>query len=169
MQELNANVRQQDVQDPLKSGRPRQKRRSEWEIKAEVMRRGEGKGGVDWYRYCEEVQRVLLYPFAKQAKDQNSEKGVWIVEDNAGPHGPASASTILERMEIRVKKTHWPPNSPDLNMIEPARGYLKDTVPARQPSVPVSVQMTAAKSAFREEWHSMAQNYINNLCDSFQN
>jgi len=67
LQELNANIRRLDETNPLRSGYPRQKRRTEWEFKENIQLRGDRrKGGIDWLLYREKIMRPRIYPFIQR-------------------------------------------------------------------------------------------------------
>ncbi|HEX3642355.1 MAG TPA: transposase [Ktedonobacteraceae bacterium] len=73
-------------------------------------------GGIDWYRYSEEIVKKKLLPFAK-------DYDLIVQEDGAAPH--IHKETQLIYNIHRIKRLLWPGNSPDLNMIEPCWWYLK--------------------------------------------
>ena len=63
----------------------------------------------------------LLYPFLLQIRNENPSSEIWLVEDNAGAHTAAAKNDPLsaDLAEERIFRCDWPPNSLDLNMIEP--------------------------------------------------
>jgi hypothetical protein len=100
LQDLNANVRRMDRDDPLPSGYPRRNRRLEWEFKYEKEERGEKmSSGIDWLRYRETVLYPLLYPWAKEIHEQTGRE-VYIVEDNATLHTKAKRLSVNRRIEL---------------------------------------------------------------------
>lgn len=51
---------------------------------------------------------------------------VWFMQDNAPSHGSKSTKEFLTNHHIRF--IQWPPNSPDLNPIEPVWCWIKDYI-----------------------------------------
>ena len=72
--------------------------------------------------------RPILYPFYYEVCKANPGREVWLIEDRASPHEKAYNVEVQLREEqgIRSCINQWPGKSPDLNMIEPCWGDLKD-------------------------------------------
>ena len=83
--------------------------------------RGGKKGGIDWYRYHNNVVKPLLLPFAKEC--QKDRPNTQVMEDNAPAH--ASRHQRLVYSLAKVLRLLWPGNSPDLNAIEPCWPWMK--------------------------------------------
>src|SRR5262245_49762137 len=97
LQEINTNTQQLDRDNPLPSGRSRMPRRPEWEFKIERATRDRNtQGGIDWWRYREDVLKPKLYPWADSIARQTGQV-VYIVEDNASPHAKAKRFSEQER------------------------------------------------------------------------
>ena len=81
----------------------------------------EGKGGINWYRYQEVILKPLLLPFAKECLKERP--GTLVQEDRAPSHSSRYQQEVFDLQEIM--RLLWPPNSPDLNMIEPCWFWMK--------------------------------------------
>jgi transposase len=60
-----------------------------------------------------------------------------------------------------IPKEHWPPNSPDLNIIEPLWTIVQDRVYSRDPRT-----MDGLKRIIREEWMAIDPELLHRLADS---
>ena len=94
---------------------------------AKVSRGDRSRGGMDWFRYREEVLIPLLIPFIQRLQQEHGIK-VFVCEDNAGIHKALYCQEEYHKAGIYI--IPWPANSPDLNVIEKAWGwcrqYLRD-------------------------------------------
>jgi hypothetical protein len=79
------------------------------------------KGGIDWYRYHRVILEKKLIPFAKEC--QKDRPKTIIQDDNASAHRHWYHEHMFDIW--KVEKLLWPPNSPDLNAIEPPWFYMK--------------------------------------------
>jgi transposase len=166
LQELNANVRRLDREEPLPSGYPRRLRRPEWEFKQErATRDKQGKGGIDWLRYRELVLKPILYPWAYEIHRLTTRK-VYIIEDNASPHTKARRWSKEERERYggAIICIDWPPNSPDLNRIERIWDPLKDDF-ERLRSTQLSRE--AIERRLIDSWRALPQSKIDSECQRF--
>ena len=73
-------------------------------------------GGIDWYRYSEDILKRKLIPFAEAYN-------LIAMEDGAAPHMHKECQKVYNLSLVR--KLLWPGNSPDLNMIEPCWYWMK--------------------------------------------
>jgi transposase len=90
----------------------------EWkfnEANGKLVRKSKA-GGIDWYRYQEEILKKKLLPFAIQ-------HSLIVQEDSAPAHKHKENEVVYSLFNVR--KLLWPGNSPDLNMIEPCWWWLK--------------------------------------------
>ncbi|KFA70391.1 hypothetical protein S40285_07808 [Stachybotrys chlorohalonatus IBT 40285] len=92
-----------------------------WNQKTGKLGRNAKKGGIDWFRYQKHIIIPQLIPFAKECEALRP--GMLVQEDNAPAHAHQHQQAIYDLHDI--KRLLWCPNSPDLNMIEPAWWYLK--------------------------------------------
>jgi hypothetical protein len=170
LDELNHNVRLRDRIDPLPSGRPRRLRLPEWEFTYEKAERGEGKGGIDWVRYRENVLKPMLYPWADEIS-RLSGRTVYIIEDNASPHVKARRFSIKERARYsgRVLTVDWPPHSPDLNKIERCWDPIHDLFEQiRAHGYENQLTREAIKKRAREAWYTLPQEQVDQECHDFR-
>lgn len=73
-------------------------------------------GGIDWIRYRKEVQKPLFIPFVESLQKKYPKIRFIAQEDNASFH--VSKWVRDEWTSRRIPVLEWPPNSPDLNVIE---------------------------------------------------
>ena len=114
--------------------------------------RDASKGGIDQYRYYIKILKEKLLPFAK--KCQEDRPGTIVQEDNASLHAHRHQSRVYNFQE--VQRMLWPPNSPDLNAIEPPWFWMKRETTKHGAASAVS-QM---KEDQIECWDDMAQERI---------
>jgi hypothetical protein len=81
----------------------------------------EGKGGINWYRYQKTILECLLLPFAKECLKERPD--TIVQEDGAPSHSSRYQQEVFDIWE--VSRLLWPPNSPDLNVIEPCWLWIK--------------------------------------------
>jgi len=114
------------------------------------------KGGVDTYRYINEVCKPLLRPDCKRLLERNPE--FCLMEDGAGAH--KSAFTTNARIQEGIKKVDWPPNSLDFHPIERIWTLMKRRILRRRGAE----RITTVKDMRRvlvEEWDKIAIEEIN--------
>jgi hypothetical protein len=170
LQELNANVRQRDQDDPLPSGYSRRSRLPQWEFKFEKEDRGDKmKGGIDWLRYRETILYQKLYPWAMEIHEATGRE-VYIVEDNAPPHAKAKRLSVNRRVELAcINVVDSPTQSPDLNKIERIWDYLKDSVEALRVASHLSqLHRDVIKEKLRIAWDALPDQKINAECQDFK-
>ena len=78
-------------------------------------------GGIDQFRYCQEIIIPKIIPFAKKLEAHRP--GILVQEDGASCHKSIYKDRLYSLHAI--SKLLQPGNSPDLNIIEPAWPYLK--------------------------------------------
>lgn len=118
--------------------------------------RRKGKGGIDWFRYGRVILEGKLLPFAKECQRRwgREAENCIVVEDNAPAHAHHAQGEIYNLWN--VQRMLWPPNSPDLNMIEPAWPHLKRTTTVRgAPRV-----RSKMKESWNKAWWKMPQKKI---------
>lgn len=135
--------------------RPESKKlKAVWKPKAKPKERKKGlKGGVDWYRYRNEVLISKLLSFCREIIRKYGE--CYLLEDGASPH---IAKENTEEYNIEgLHRISWPANSPDLNMIEQAWYHLKRKA-GSTPFITSTIQST--KSAWTQAWENLEQERI---------
>lgn len=111
-----------------------------------------GKGGIDWYRYHKHIMLARLIPFAKECQKQRPD--TLVQEDNAPAHAHWFQRRIYAAHE--VQRMLWPGNSPDLNAIECAWGWLKRHTTRKGRHI---VRAEAIK-AWERSWAEMPQSAV---------
>ena len=100
--------------------RPGKKPTWRWNARSGKLVR-KGTGGIDWYRYYTHILLPRLIPFAKRCQQQRP--NTLVQEDNAPAHAHWFQRRVYNAHD--VQRMLWPGNSPDLNAIECAWGWLK--------------------------------------------
>ena len=148
--------------------------REEWELNMEMARLGlrgqrgkkpqwkwdkkhgklvrESKGGIDWWRYQYHILLPKPIPFAKECKSQRPHNIVQ--EDNAPSHNHHAQQVLWEAAGF--EHMFWPPNLPDLNMIEPSWTHLKRVVTKRG----APTRRADMKKAWQRAWDNLDQSQI---------
>ena len=130
-------------------------------------------GGIDWLRYREYIFYPLLYPFLRQIKNDNPEKEVWLVEDNAPGHRGAITNDLRWAREMEssgIFRCHWPANSPDLNEIEIVWDSFQDSIASQGPFIGSSkATIGKVKDIMVQEWAGLSMDSIKNRCADFKN
>ena len=130
--------------------------------------RRKGTKGIDYIRYMQQVQLPILYLFAEEVQKANPNRQVYIVEDNASCHVGARRMTEGYRVERGLEVAPHPPNSPDLNEIEPFWGDSKGRLPP--PSAESKTQaMKECKKYISYIFETMPQQVIDRRCQHFKN
>lgn len=114
--------------------------------------RAKGKGGIDWYRYQQEILIPKLIPFAKECLKERPD--TLVQEDKAPSHDSQYQKEIWNLS--RVLKLLWPGNSPDLNAIEPAWMWMKRDTTKKG----ALTSRKAAEVAWIKSWKQMPQERI---------
>ncbi|RYP20116.1 hypothetical protein DL765_002958 [Monosporascus sp. GIB2] len=115
-----------------------------WTFKPEYgkQERNAKKGGIDWIRYREEVLKPLYLPFLEGLRAKYPHLRFVAQEDNAPSHASRWCRQVWEK--AGVERLEWPPNSPDLNAIEPPWGCLKRSIS--------KFEVPKKRSALEERW-----------------
>ncbi|HWN12187.1 MAG TPA: transposase [Pyrinomonadaceae bacterium] len=89
--------------------------------------------------------------------------GKWMLQQDGDPkHTSKKAVAWLDaNIPSYIPPGHWPPNSPDLNVIEPLWAAVQDRVYARNPRT-----MDGLKRIIREEWRATKPELLQGLVDS---
>jgi transposase len=114
--------------------------------------RAKGKGGIDWYRYQQEILIPKLIPFAKECLKERPD--TLVQEDKAPSHDSQYQKEIWNLSG--VLKLLWPGNSPDLNAIEPAWMWMKRDTTKKG----ALTSRKAAEAAWIKSWKQMPQERI---------
>ena len=112
----------------------------------------EGKGGINQCRYQEVILKPLLLPFAKECLKKRP--STLVQEDGAPSHSSRYQQEVFDIWEIL--RLLWPPNSPDLNMIEPCWFQMKRQTTKRS-AITSRAQL---KEAWIKCWKEMLQEKI---------
>src|SRR3984957_6579161 len=112
----------------------------------------EGKGRINWYRYQEVILKPLLLPFAKECLKERP--STLVQEDGAPSHSSRYQQEVFDLWEIT--RLLWPPNSPDLNIIEPCWFWMKRHTTKHGPIT----SQAQLKEAWIKCWTEMPQKRI---------
>ena len=110
--------------------------------------------GIIAEKYIAEILMPHLYKFYEEVQARNSDKKVYLVEDNAGSHKKAARLMKVVRKARGILKVEWPLNSSFLHSIEdlwrPAKHQLQPTWKKIRGSSMVSKQK--AHDAIKATW-----------------
>ena len=85
-----------------------------------------------------------------------------LLQDNDPKHTAGKYIAWLDaNIPSYVPPEHWPPNSPDINVIDPLRAIIKDRVYAREPRT-----IDGLKRIIRDEWAKIGPELLHSLVDS---
>jgi len=124
-------------------------------------------GGMDWFLYTKHVlQERVYYPFIERIQAETGRQ-CWLVEDKAGNH--TAAVRMDQEAQVRgIRRIpFWPPNSPDLNEIEPCWNYLKDSMAQYNFIGSGEETKHRVQEALYAEWERMPQELIDRFCMNF--
>ena len=85
---------------------------------------------MDWKLY-RDVLRNHLIPYYRLCKSTFPTIPIYLIEDNVSLHKKAWDALDEEEQQGIEKPPYWAAKSPDLNMVEPCWGYLKDMLAPR--------------------------------------
>jgi hypothetical protein len=114
--------------------------------------REKGKGGIDWWRYQQEIIVPKLIPFAKECMVERP--NTLVQEDGAPSHAHHAQERVYKF--ARVAHLLWPGNSPDLNAIEPAWFWMKKNTTKNGPAE----KKVQAEERWIEWWDRLPQTQI---------
>jgi transposase len=112
----------------------------------------EEEGRINWYRYQEVILKLLLLLFAKECLKKRPD--ILVQEDRAPSHSSRYQQEIFDIWEI--SRLLWPPNSPDLNMIELCWFWIKRQTTKISPIT----SQAQLKNAWIKCWKEMPQEKI---------
>lgn len=118
-------------------------------------------GNLTGELYCEIMKDDMLGSSSDLGPDPAA---FWFQRDN----DPKHTANIVKKWfpENRIDVLEWPPNSPDMNIIENLWDYLDRQVRKRKP-LPTSEE--SLWEALQEEWYKIPQSYIDSLYASLPN
>jgi hypothetical protein len=173
LREINANIMRHN--EALRSADHRVNkgtkriRKPEQVWKFQQLRRDHKSGGIDWFLYRRKVLLPILYPSYEAVQHANPGVEVWLVEDNASPHAKAAAVCERDRREKGILKAPWLPNSPDLNVIEEAWGYLKDMIEAYTIEGSSELAQDQLRACIAREWEAEGmEQFLDDRCAAFK-
>jgi len=164
LQALNRNIDNYNAHRGPNEPR-RLHRRPYWEFGEETCNRSTG-WGMDWFLYREHVLQERLYPFIERIQHETGRQ-CWLVQDNAGNHTAAARMDTEAQVHGVQCIPFWPPNSPDLNKIEPCWNYLKDSMAQYNFMGSSEETKERVREALRIEWERMPQELIDRFCMNF--
>ena len=85
------------------------------------------------------------------------------MQDNAPPH--SARSTIKEKAARGIHPILWPPNSPDLNLIETLWNYIKEELHNRSPRIS---KLEDLRQAVKEIWEAIPAWKIDELTEEMR-
>ena len=112
----------------------------------------DSKGGIDWYRYYKCILKPKLLPFTIECGKERP--NTIVQEDNASPHAHRYQARVYDLW--KVQRMLWPPNSPDLNAIEPPWMWIKRETTKHG----AATSKTQMKEDWQDCWDDMSQERI---------
>jgi hypothetical protein len=123
-------------------------------------------GTLDLYLFTETLDSDLLIKIFEARLPAAADMfpgGRWMLQqDNDPKHTSNKVVRWLEaNVPSYIPKEHWPPLSPDANIIEAVWSTVQDRVYAREPRT-----LDKLKRVIREEWNNIKIEYLQNLVNS---
>ena len=173
LEEINANIRRFNAERRAQghtgqAGFKKQKKPEQvW--KYEPLTRSTQLKGIDWFLYRERILLPLLYPLCEAVMRKYPDRAVYLVEDNAGLHAKAAWVCEMDRQRRGIKKAPHPPNSPDLNQIEPLWDYQHTVMDRYEVQGSSQEEIDRMKDLCREEWRKATKNgKATQCCNGFR-
>ena len=115
------------------------------------------KGNLTATRYQHEVLDTEVIPLLR------NQRGIQLLHDPAPAHLARATTAYLNANNVNV--VEFPPNSPDLNIIENISAELNRRV-RRTEAIPTTLNQLKAKVLY--EWNNLPQNYIQRYVTSMR-
>ncbi|GBO22627.1 hypothetical protein AVEN_77607-1 [Araneus ventricosus] len=84
-------------------------------------------------------------------------------QDNATPHASIVATKWLQKHSFNFRHFHWPPKSPDMNIIEDMWDALLHVVEKRSPPPGTSMDLL---TALQDSWCELSPGYLQTLVET---
>lgn len=142
-----------------KAGAPKKPIPQSWrakKLRIERIPNRSVKGGIDTYRYINELCKPTLWPECKRLLGINPE--FCLMEDGAGAH--KADFTNKARSKEGIPKIDWPPNSPDFNPIKRIWTLMKKRILWRRGAERITT-VTDMRRVLIEEWEKITIQEIN--------
>lgn len=153
MWELNSGIQRLGLRT-----KPGSKPQWKWNQKNGKLARSQ-RGGIDWYRYQTQILVPKLLPFAKEC--QLTRPATMVQEDKAPSHNHYIQQRIFDL--YKVQRLLWCPNSPDLNMIEPAWPWMKRKTTRKGAPKSRAAAIAAWETAWKELTQEAIQSWIERI------
>ncbi|GBL80062.1 hypothetical protein AVEN_29075-1 [Araneus ventricosus] len=120
-------------------------------------------GRMHVYEYGDNINNPywIIHPVCQQGTVQSG--GVSVMNDNAKPYASRVATKWLQEHSADFRHFHWPPKSPDMNIIEDIWDALLHGVEKRSPPPRTSMDLL---TALQDSWCEFPPGYLQTLVES---